>query len=270
LSLSTYHAYSRGYSGETDTDVTPPISSGYLAWTSRHYHVNDFSGPDGTPVRTPDFAVLDFVSELNSDELVFPNAKSIVPCFTLGTLIATSKGERKVEDLMVGDRVITRDTGIQEVLWIGRCDMPSEELVAKKHLRPVLIRQGALGNNLPERDMMVSPQHRVLIANDKTILYFNEPEVLISAKYLTDMEGINVVDVLHTTYIHLMFGQHEVILSDGIWTESFQPGQMSLASVGDMSRKEIFEIFPELATKTGIDSYLTARRSLKKYEAKVI
>jgi len=148
--------------------------------------------------------------------------------------------------------------------------MSGEELTAKEHLRPVLIRQGALGNDLPERDMMVSPQHRVLVANDKTALYFEEREVLVAAKHLTDMEGIDVVEVSHTSYIHVMFDQHEVILSDGTWTESFQPGDMSLAGVGDAARDEILELFPELATREGIAAYAAARKSLKKHEAKLV
>lgn len=220
----------------------------------------------------PENGVVDYFNSDGSDagQIVFTNIERVVPCFTPGTLIATPKGERKVEELAVGDRIITRDNGMQEIRWIGRREMSGEELAAKEHLRPVLIQQGALGNGLPERDMMVSPQHRVLIANDKTALYFEEREVLVAAKHLTDMDGIDVVDVSHTTYIHIMFDQHEVILSDGTWTESFQPGDMSLAGVGDASREEILELFPELATREGIAAYAAARKSLKKHEAKLI
>jgi len=216
--------------------------------------------------------VVDFFNADGSDagQLVFTNIEEVIPCFTPGTLIATPKGERKVEELEIGDRIITRDNGMQEIRWIGRREMSGEELAAKEHLRPVLIREGALGNGLPERDMMVSPQHRVLIANDKTAMYFEEREVLVAAKHLTDMERIDVVDVSHTSYIHIMFDQHEVVLSDGTWTESFQPGDLSLAGVGDASREEILELFPELATREGIEAYAAARKSLKKYEAKLI
>jgi Ca2+-binding RTX toxin-like protein len=216
--------------------------------------------------------VVDYFNEDGTDagQLVFSNIENVIPCFTPGTLIATPKGERKVEDLEVGDRIITRDNGMQEIRWVGCRDMPGEELVAKEHLRPVLIQQGALGEGLPERDMMVSPQHRVLVANDKTALYFEEREVLVAAKHLTDLDGIDVVEVSHTSYIHIMFDQHEVVLSDGIWTESFQPGDMSLAGVGDSSREEILELFPELATREGIEAYAAARKSLKKHEAKLI
>ncbi|AXI48894.1 type I secretion protein [Sulfitobacter sp. SK012] len=203
-------------------------------------------------------------------ELEFTNIEKVVPCFTPGTRIATPKGERSVEDLQLGDRVITRDNGIQEIRWVGAQEFSGEDFARAEHLRPVLIRQGALGNDLPERDMMVSPNHRVLVANDKTALYFEEREVLVAAKHLTGLEGVDVVDASGTTYIHIMFEQHEVILSDGTWTESFQPGDNSLAGVGNAQRQEILEIFPELATRTGIDGYTSARRSLKKHEARLI
>ena len=115
--------------------------------------------------------------------------------------------------------------------------------------------------------MMVSPNHRVLVANDKTALYFEEREVLVAAKHLTGLEGVDIVDVSETTYIHVMFDQHEVILSDGAWTESFQPGDMTLAGIGNAQRNELFELFPELKTREGVDAYTSARRSLKQHEA---
>lgn len=199
--------------------------------------------------------------------LSFTEIEEVIPCFTPGTLIATPKGERRIEDLKAGDRVITRDNGIQEIRWVGHRALSGEELARAGHLAPVLIRQGALGRGLPERDMMVSPNHRILVSNDKTALLFEESEVLVAAKHLTGLEGVDVVEVSWTTYIHLLFDQHEVILSDGAWTESFQPGDHSLAGVGNAQRTEILELFPELGTRAGMDAYTAARRSLKKHEA---
>ena len=194
----------------------------------------------------------------------------IVPCFTPGTLIATPKGERRVEDLQIGDRIITRDNGIQEIKWLGTKTMTGQELVRAEHLNPILIREGALGGGLPERDMMVSPNHRVLVANDKTALYFEDREVLVAAKYLTGLEGVDVAEVSSVTYIHFMFDQHEVVLSDGTWTESFQPGDHTLAGLGNAQRNEIFELFPELKEREGLEAYAAARRSLKKHEAHLL
>ncbi len=194
----------------------------------------------------------------------------IVPCFTPGTLIATPEGERRVEDLAVGDRIITRDNGIQSIRWLGKRSLATADLKAAEHLQPILIREGALGNGLPERDMMVSPNHRVLVANDKTALYFEDREVLVAAKHLTGLAGVDAVETSSVTYIHFMFDQHEVVLSDGAWTESFQPGDQSLRGLDNAQRNEVYEIFPELKNEQGREAYSSARRSLKRHEARLL
>lgn len=206
----------------------------------------------------------------DAGEIIFSNIEKIVPCFTPGTRIATPRGEVTVENLSVGDRVVTRDNGLQVIRWIGSRTLQAHELVGSGHLAPICIAKGALGNDLPERDMTVSPNHRILVANDKTALYFEESEVLVAAKHLTGLAGVKPVQGTDVTYIHLMFDQHEIILSDGTWSESFQPGLQSLAGVGNAQRAELFELFPELATHAGVERYSAARRSVKAHEAAVL
>ncbi|MHA6262068.1 Hint domain-containing protein [Arenibacterium sp. CAU 1754] len=204
---------------------------------------------------------------IDLDATSVPQYETMTPCFTPGTLIATPKGERKVEELEIGDRVITRDNGIREIRWVGRKLLTGAQLAREDHLRPILIRAGALGVNLPERDMMVSPNHRILVSSDKTALYFEEREVLVAAKHLTGLDGVDMVDVSSVTYVHFMFDQHEMVLSDGAWTESFQPCNQSLKGIGNAQRNEIFELFPMLKTQAGLTSYPPARRTLDRYEA---
>ena len=67
-----------------------------------------------------------------------------------------------------------------------------------------------------------------------------------------------------------MFDQHEVVLSNGAWSESFQPGDYTLDGIGKEQRDEILELFPELATQQGSEAYQAARRTLKKYEAALL
>jgi hypothetical protein len=72
------------------------------------------------------------------------------------------------------------------------------------------------------------------------------------------------------SYLHFMFDNHEVVLSDGAWTESFQPGDYTLQGIGNAQRNEILELFPELATAEGIKGYQAARRTLKAHEARLL
>ncbi len=202
--------------------------------------------------------------------LQYSEIENLVPCFTPGTVIATPRGERLVEDLQVGDRIITRDNGLQEIRWIGQRQLTGQELCQAPHLKPVLIRAGALGHGLPERDTLVSPQHRVLINNDRAALYFEEREVLAAAKHLTGLDGVEIVEARAATYIHFMFDQHEVVLSNGSWTESFQPGEQVLDGMGAAQRGELYELFPELEEAEGLQAYQAARRSLKRHEARLL
>ncbi len=200
----------------------------------------------------------------------FEEIENVVPCFTPGSRIATPRGEVLVENLQPGDKIITRDNGIQEIRWVGAKTLNHAELRRAPHLRPILIKAGSLGEGLPERDMLVSPQHRMLVANDRTSLYFEESEVLVAAKHLVNHNGVQWMDTLRTTYIHFMFDRHEVVLADGVWTESFQPGDVTLGGMGNSQRAEIFELFPDLREPAGRDDYVAARKVLKGHEARLI
>ena len=111
----------------------------------------------------------------------------------------------------------------------------------------------------------------MLVNNDRVALYFEEREVLVSAKHLVNpSEGVQTIASMGTTYIHFMFDNHEVVLSNGAWTESFQPGDYSLKGIGNSQRNEIFELFPELQGEAGREAYASARLTLKKHEAKLL
>lgn len=191
-------------------------------------------------------------------------------CFTPGARIVTPRGERLVEDLRAGDKVLTRDNGLREIRWIGRRDLSPAELARTPEFQPILIRKGALGGDAPERDMLVSPNHRMLLCHPVAELIFAEREVLAAAKHLTGLDGVERAVAQNVSYIHLMFDNHEVILADGAWSESFQPGDYSLQGVGQAIRNEILSLFPELATPAGLNGYPAARRSLKAGEARLL
>lgn len=193
-----------------------------------------------------------------------PRAQDVVtPCFTAGTLIKTIRGEVPVETLGPGDLVLTRDRGYQPVRWSGRRHLTSSEMSYAPDLRPIRIAAGALGQNLPMRDMRVSPQHRMMISNARTQLWFGEDEVLAAAVHLTIFEGIEQDEMPDgVTYFHFLFDRHELVVADGAWAESFQPGDLSLGGLGVHQRKEILAIFPELETEDGEGAYQSARVSL--------
>jgi len=186
-------------------------------------------------------------------------------------MIATPTGDVLVQSLKVGDKLVTRDNGIQEIRWIGTRSFDGRDLASHPHLYPILIKAGALGAGLPERDMRLSPNHRVLVSSDQTALYFEEREVLVSAKHLVNNRGIYEVQSLGATYIHVLFDRHEVVLSNGSWSESFQPEDRSLRGIGNAQRQEIFELFPSLGRPGRFGqqhAFAPARRVLSLAEAR--
>lgn len=196
----------------------------------------------------------------------FSLKRNVVACFTPGTAIATARGERLVEELCIGDRIITRDNGTQQIRWIGSKRLSTLDLARNPHLCPVLLRRGSLGDNLPERDIWVSPNHRILVNSAQTALQFQEQEVLAAAKHMIGAQGIAAVQVQAVTYLHLLFDQHEVILSNGCWSESFQPDAQRLQGFGHAQRTEIQELFPDLRTGQRQDAYQPTRRVLDREE----
>lgn len=171
-----------------------------------------------------------------------------VMCFTAGTLIRTIDGLVPAEDITQGMLVWTKDDGYQPIRWIGTRRMTRSELAEHANVRPIRIKAGALGDNLPERDLLVSPQHRILVNSKIVHRLQGEDEVLVSAKHLLQVEGIDVEnDLSEVTYVHFLFHRHQIVESEGAETESLFTGPEALKAVENEARKEILAIFPELA-----------------------
>lgn len=191
-----------------------------------------------------------------------PFANLAVICFAAQTRILTDRGERPIASLREGDRIATRDNGYVPLRWIGCRSVPAEGPLA-----PIHIAKGALGNS---RDLMVSPNHRMLIEGVDADLCFSEPEVLVSAKHLAGSRGITRRTGGHVTYMHLLFDRHEIVWADGAPSESFFPGSEALNALEEDARREVHALFPELVGDAPGDFAQTARLCLNKRESRVL
>lgn len=162
--------------------------------------------------------------------------------------IATPTGEEKVSVLRVGSRVITRNDGIQIIVWIGQRYLSCETLEQNQHLVPIVISAGALGRDMPTQDMVVSPHTRVLIKADDLALYPEDNELLVPARNLIGVAGVRLRGELPVTYVHFTFEQHAVVRVDGVWIERVQPKDSSVLGLGEAQRDEMQELYPELST----------------------
>jgi hypothetical protein len=178
-----------------------------------------------------------------------------VACFTAGTLIDTDKGPVPVEHLTSDMRLTTMDNGFQPVRAVVSRVVPGQCRFA-----PIVISKGALGN---DRELVVSPAHRMIIAGWQTELMFGYDEVLASAKSLTNGDTIYSRPVDEVEYFHILLDRHEIIFAEGSATESYF---LDSESIIDEAALELMALFPDLFDIVGT----TARPVLRGYEIKAL
>lgn len=161
-------------------------------------------------------------------------------CLTEGTLVQTASGLRPIETLGAGMSVVTLDRGQQAVLWAGRTRLGPEALDLSPNLRPIRIAAGALGQGRPARDLTVSPQHRILIRSRVSRRMTGETEVLVAARHLAGLPGVTVErPAAGVVYWHVLLEHHDLMLTEGAWTESLLPGPMALRALGPAHARRV-------------------------------
>ncbi|MEO9824277.1 MAG: Hint domain-containing protein [Paracoccaceae bacterium] len=193
-----------------------------------------------------------------------------VVCFTPGTFLETPNGPRLVEELVAGDKVITKDNGTEEVLWVGNRNVSGARLYAMPDLRPVRIRENALGAGRPGGDLIVSPDHKMLVEGDAARALWGEAEVLVAARDLIDGSGVTRdMAAKSVTYIHLMLPDHHVLVANGVETESFHPAAARLDAIAEEQRLRLYDVMPELEFDTNCYG-APSRRVLTRAEAALL
>ena len=198
-----------------------------------------------------------------------PDAGAVI-CFTPGTRIATPDGPRRIEELREGDTVSTKDNGAQEILWIGARRMTGARLFAMPRLRPIRFRAGALGIERPDEELVVSPEHRMLLKGDAARALFNTEEVLVRAKDMINGRDVVIDSQLReVTYVHLLLPSHQVVWANNVETESFHPTNTALTTLSPGDRERLLGRFPAFGANP--QSYGPhARRNLTESEAAIL
>jgi hypothetical protein len=189
-----------------------------------------------------------------------------IVCFTKGTMIATASGAKAVEDLQPGDLVLTRDHGLQPIRWAGHWQADAAKLALQPSLQPVLIRKGALGRDMPASDMMVSGQHRIMVASAIVERMFDAQEMFVAAKHLIGLPGVESAALNDgVTYYHILCDAHEIVWANGAWAETLLIAPEMYESLPWSSVTRIFQLFPNL--KALLDNPQPARPSMTRKQA---
>ncbi len=132
-------------------------------------------------------------------------------CYCRGTLILTDQGEVPVEALSIGARLVTRDGTAKPVKWIGRRSYVGWLAAGNPRVLPVCFKPGSLADGMPRRELWVSPEHAMYLDG-----------VLVPAELLVNGSSIlKAPSVDEVEYFHLELEEHDVILAEGAWAESF-------------------------------------------------
>ena len=210
--------------------------------------------PDGQPPPDTPMVVGPIVN--NANFILHEDLGATVVCFTARTRIDTPVGPRRIETLKPGDLVLTRDHGAQPIRWIGGSTVP-----ANNQLAPIVITAGTLGNTA---DFVVSPLHAVLVTGWQAELLFGAAEVLVRAKDLLNGDTVYRRPGGLVTYWHILLDAHQLLRSEGMYSESLYPGDVTLGAVPSEAQSEILALFPELQDRSAYG--LSARPILKSFE----
>ena len=164
----------------------------------------------------------------------------VVTCFAAGTTIAVPGGLMAVEDIKAGDHVMTLDRGPQKVRMVMRRKLDFTNGDDPRH-KPILFEKDAIALGHPDQPLRVSHQHRMLMVDR------HGREVLVPARDLVGKVGVRVMrGCRQICYVHLVLKEHELVLANGCWSESFFPGRYVIAQAGPRIRQGLARFFPQI------------------------
>jgi hypothetical protein len=138
----------------------------------------------------------------------------ITLCYLQGTRILTPTGERCVEDLAIGDLVVTRQGGFAPITWIGRQSYAGAFLAHNPDKAPVCVKAGALAQTMPRRDLWLSPGHAVFVEGALVLA-----KALVNGVTVTQDEAPETVE-----YYAIELDGHDCLFAEGAWAESYADG----------------------------------------------
>lgn len=189
--------------------------------------------PLGTMSAAQDHALVG----VTQDDCLQKFARVACVSFTGGTMITMASGaQHPVETLAVGDLVLTRDDGPQEIRWIGH-----HTARATGDFAPVRIRAGTLNN---AGDLLVSPDHRLFIYQRQDRLGAGRSEVLIKARHLVNGDSISRLSGGFVDYYQMLFDHHQIIYAEGIAAESLLVDTRTRAALPEELGDRLGQLLP--------------------------
>lgn len=166
-------------------------------------------------------------------------------------LLDGAAGQVTLQSLRPGATLAMTHGEAARVLWLGRRRMTASRLAAVPELAPVLIRRGALGEAGPERDLLLSPEHRVLYSDRRARAWFGAAELPVAAVQLTFLPGVEQIAPCDVLYVHAILDRTGAMRLNGCRIDGAVMRDTAMADPANPRRQELLRLFPELVTVRG-------------------
>ncbi|MES2540107.1 MAG: Hint domain-containing protein [Pseudomonadota bacterium] len=190
-------------------------------------------------------------------------------CFAQGTMIETPHGYRAVETLDAGDTVLTEDGRSAPIAWIGRSRYAAARVMREERLRPVHLRPHAFGSGLPDRELVLSPQHRVVVEGPVCQLLLGLERAFVIARHLPKFLAQSPEWDDDVVYFHILLDDHAILRANGLPCESLQPARRMVEALSQAAEGSLLAALSVL----GLDEMLNrpdALPTLNHREARVL
>ena len=193
-----------------------------------------------------------------------------LPALSGSMRVETPGGKRRIDELTQGELVLTRDRGYQQLRWRTQVATLADHEFLRLPDTVIRIAADAFGKGNPSQDLIVSASQRIMLSDVRAEALFGAEEVLVAAGDLVHLDGVDRIRCEAGERFALLFDTHEVVLSEGLWTESLLPEREVLDALPTGERAALQAAQPRLCHATGRAAYVPARMVLNSREARLL
>ncbi len=159
--------------------------------------------------------------------------------------IRTPCGARRVENVRPGDLIVTRDNGLQAVRMVWTRTVTAADIAADPALAPIRLKPRAIGPMMPQKDLLLAAEHRVLVPGYRLANIPDTQSCLLPARVIAEMSDKAFLDrsVAEVTFYNIVFDQHHVFCADGLPVESYLPTPTAVAELDEGLGADLRELF---------------------------
>ena len=135
-------------------------------------------------------------------------------CYAAGTHLLTDQGEVAVEAIAEGMRLMTLQGEARvplPVTWVGRMRVDLARHPRPEAAAPIRIRRHAIAQNVPQRDLLVSPDHCL----------FLDGRLFVARSLVNGMSIVQDFSPPAITYYHIETERHAVALAENLPAETY-------------------------------------------------